>query len=242
MAKSIDYQDIIGQVFTNSIRQRYMPTKHIQDGRKHRYTVVFINKDGKPLKNKAGEIKTLENQTRYQVLNNRCKYFEKKHKPYLENLHEKVVMGVDGSTNCTGYAVRKGCKILACSEITPPKGLEVDQRIDFMAKEVAKIAESFNVEVVFYEEPDNDNRSVPLWELQGVIRNRVLNKDFERIVPSVWKSFCGFTMGRQKNLRKTQKEESIRRASTIMNRAISEDASDAFNMLSYCVNKLGKAE
>jgi len=242
----IDYASFVGQTFTNNRKQNYLIIAYRYEDRKHRFDVQFVDKNGVFQKNKLGELKILKDLKMSQVINEDksklCKYFEPKDKSHLKGMKDKIVMGIDGSTNCTGYTIRHGCRVLKHDQIQPPKGLETDQKIDYMAKEVAKIAEQYKVELAFYEEPDNENRNVPLWELQGVVRNKVLTIPFERIPPSPWKSASGFTMSKPRGvklpdnwLRDKQKEESKERATRLMGYPMREDESDAFNMLDYCM-------
>jgi len=89
----------------------------------------------------------------------------------------KVVIGIDSSTSCTGYAVLsagKSLKILDYGKIIPDKDLEYLEKCQFITEELDKILSDYGkIQAIAIEQP-NTSRNMAgtrvLCGLYGIIR------------------------------------------------------------------------
>ena len=261
MAKRIDYEAVVGQVYTNKKRQRYEVLAYNFNEGKHTYDVQFIDDKGKPIYSIKRGMKEyhLYNESYLVVVKNQsCKdriqdSFDKKkaNRAYLNkrygskksvesyervaDLRNKTVLAIDGATYTTGIALYKKGNIYTKEVYVT--GSSPVERIASMQRTIERVLDLQKVDVVYYEEPllRNKNATFTLGTMFTNIKNSVIKRGikFIKITPSSWQSYQGF-----KGEREERKEASKARASRLMGRPMGEDESDAYNLLDYALNKL----
>ena len=258
----IDYASFVGQTFTNDkTHDRYLVKEYLGD---KLYTIHFVDENGVFLKGheqtaekyanvvkgkckdlKAKKIASAIKKKQQYTSRNRCTRKSVENYERIPDLSSKVVMSIDGSTNCTGWAINK-CKRkhkieyisipprYYYGQIEPTKTEPTAQRMIYTASEIQRLITQYGVEVIFYEDVIFKNVNVMkiLGRLQGMVEYIALknNCKFISINPSSWKNYLGFTGERE-----SQKKQSIERASQINTLPMREDEADAFNMLDYCM-------
>jgi hypothetical protein len=255
----IDYASFVGQTFTNDkTHDRYLVKEYLGD---KLYTIQFVDENGVFLKDheqtaekyanvvngkckdlKAKKIASAIKKKQQYTSRNRCSRKSVESYERIPDLAEKVVMSIDGSTYCTGYAISKGGQNITVGQIECGKDTAQAHRMAHMALHVGDLIKQYGVEVVFYEDviPKNLNTMKILGRLQGMVEYACFLagiKKVQMISPISWKTFCGFTLKVPKGieLRAVQKAESMARASEHFGHSMKEDESDAFNMLEYCM-------
>jgi len=249
MAKRINPIDIVDKVINNYTVMAY-EGKDAKN--KHFYTIMFndapsntyeAQERSKVIKGKCKDLITekLNNSKAKQAKKKKRYAFSKKsveNYQRVSDLKNRCVIAIDGSTRSTGYAIWKQGKLIT-GQIEIPEDMPTAKRINKMATDIVAIAGQNGCDTVFYESPlpDKFNPKVheTLCELMGVVCNRFLYsaEHFIRIRPSSWKAHHSF-----KGERTEQKKSSIIKAEAELKRKVSEDEADAYNMLTYCLDRL----
>ena len=264
MAKRIDYEGIVGLIYTNKKGQRYKVLSWDKNGSKNVYKVGFLDNKNiflvsiingvitphiyylqsykSVIEGKCKDLITDKQEKKAETarkLKERTKLSRVNKENYIRipDLKNKTILSLDGSTNATGWALFFKGQIIT-GVIVPPKGLETRHRMAHMRIAIDNLIVEYGVDVVFYEDVifKNINVMKVLGRLQGHIESIVpLNCEFVLINPSSWKSYHGF-----KGERTEQKKNSIIKAERELKRTCGEDEADAYNMLTYCLERLEK--
>lgn len=131
-----------------------------------------------------------------------------------------VVIGVDGSTSCSGYSVfRDGT--LANYGAIKPKGKEWDERLIQEWHGFCEVIERQHPDVLYYEQPPLKDGKITLLKL-GAVQGMILglcaqyNIKIQFLSPSDWRKELGLFDGtRQGMCRDELKRKSIEKANEI---------------------------
>lgn len=131
-----------------------------------------------------------------------------------------VVIGVDGSTSCSGYSVFRDGTLVDYGAIKP-KGKEWDKRLMQEWQEFCAVVEQYHPDVLYYEQPPLKDGKITLLKL-GTVQGMILglcaqyNIKIQFLSPSDWRKELGLFDGtRQGMCRDELKRKSIKKANEI---------------------------
>jgi Holliday junction resolvasome RuvABC endonuclease subunit len=126
-----------------------------------------------------------------------------------------IVVGIDGSTNCTGICVMKDGALIDYTAIDLHKISDTDTRIGEMLHYLSEYLDKFDeIDLILMEESilKNNVSTVKLLSyLMGGVMYYALQRDicFKRVLPTQWRAKCGIEQN--KNIKRAQlKENAIR--------------------------------
>lgn len=131
-----------------------------------------------------------------------------------------VVIGVDGSTSCSGYGVFKDGVLVDYGAIKP-KGKEWDERLVQEWREFCNVIEQYRPDVLYYEQPPLKDGKITLLKLgavQGMILGLCAQYDIkiQFLSPSDWRRELGLFDGtRQGMCRDELKRKSVEKANEV---------------------------
>lgn len=131
-----------------------------------------------------------------------------------------VVIGVDGSTSCSGYSVFRDGALVAYGAIKP-KGKEWDERLMQEWQEFCAVVEQYHPDVLYYEQPPLKDGKITLLKL-GAVQGMILglcaqyNIKIQFLSPSDWRREVGFYDGTREGTKRDElKKKSIEKANQL---------------------------
>lgn len=157
---------------------------------------------------------------------------------------EEVILSLDVSTTCTGYALYVGGKHKQYGYIKP-KSKDWLTRVREMASTVASINSAYKVTHVVIEDTyfsKNIKTVKKLCIAQGIILGQLQDAELIQVYPTQWKSH--FNLGKGGTKRKEQKDTSISVAEAmfLVSTKLSDDEADALLMGKYVVDTLERGD
>lgn len=143
-----------------------------------------------------------------------------------------IVMSLDQSTRCSGYAVFENGKYITSGVVDMNKSkLETDKRSFEMAKEIWKIVKKYNPSHLVIEnvqQQSNPSTMIVLARLAGMIIGyaEAHNVHVHILLPSQWRKALGYSQG-AKVKRQELKQQSIDYVKKNLGLELSEDECEA---------------
>lgn len=152
-------------------------------------------------------------------------------------METQVILSLDVSTTCTGYALYLGNKLEDYGVITH-KSNDWVERVRFMAVTVNNLNKAYGITHIVIEDTyvsKNVNTVKKLCMAQGILLGSVPTAKLIQVYPASWKSHFGMT--KKKTSRGEQKDSSVTIAEAMVLASItSDDEADAILMGRYVVD------
>lgn len=131
-----------------------------------------------------------------------------------------VVLGVDGSTSCSGYSIFQDGKLVSYGAIKP-KGHEWDNRLMQEWGQFCNIVEQYKPEILYYEQPPLKDGKITLLKL-GAVQGLILalcaqyNIQVKFLSPADWRREVGLYDGTREGTKRDElKKKSIEKANQL---------------------------
>lgn len=157
---------------------------------------------------------------------------------------EQVILALDVSTTCTGYALYVGDKLIKYGYIKPTdKDWLV--RVRKMTDKVAELDKEYSIDTVVIEDTfflKNIKTVKKLCLAQGILLGQLPKANLIQVFPNTWKKHFG--LGKGKATRDEQKQTSISVAETmfLIGHGINDDEADAILMGRYVLETMEGGE
>lgn len=157
---------------------------------------------------------------------------------------EQVILALDVSTTCTGYALYVGDKLTKYGYVKPT-GKDWLVRVRKMANKVTELDEEYSIDTVVIEDTfflKNIKTVKKLCLAQGILLGQLPNAELIQVFPNTWKKHFG--LGKGKATRDEQKQTSISVAETLflISAKINDDEADAILMGRYVLETMEGGE
>lgn len=137
---------------------------------------------------------------------------------------EKIIMGIDASSTCTGWAIYENNKLIKYGCIKP-KGRDWRERLSQEGPELVKIIELYNPNKIYMENvPLKKAGGLEILVILGAVQGYILgiasahNIPMEFCQPTVWRSGVGLYDGsRDGTKRDILKEKAVTKANEMFN-------------------------
>lgn len=131
-----------------------------------------------------------------------------------------VVLGVDGSTSCSGYSIFQDGKLVSYGAIKL-KGHEWDNRLMQEWGQFCNIVEQYKPEILYYEQPPLKDGKITLLKL-GAVQGLILalcaqyNIQVKFLSPADWRREVGLYDGTREGTKRDElKKKSIEKANQL---------------------------
>lgn len=157
---------------------------------------------------------------------------------------EQVILALDVSTTCTGYALYVGDKLTKYGFVKPT-GKDWLVRVRKMANKVNELDKEYNIDTVVIEDTfflKNIKTVKKLCLAQGILLGQLPKANLIQVFPNTWKRHFG--LGKGKATRDEQKQTSISVAETmfLIGHGINDDEADAILMGRYVLETMEGGE